>query len=72
MTTPGPWKVYRCDQAPPDSACEIQGAPDPNVPWQVRLGYSAVVCDTNRDECCHMMKLADAELIVELRNKVTP
>lgn len=68
--TPGPWKVYRCTEAKPDRACGIQGSPDPNIAWQVREGYSDVVCDTNHEECCHMMKLADAEHIVNMHNKL--
>lgn len=42
-----------------------------DIPWQVKEGSSDVVSDTNREECCHMMKLVDAELICKLRNAVT-
>lgn len=69
--TPGPWTVYRCQDAPDDRACGIHGPPDLNVPWQVNEGYSFVITDTNREECCHAIKLADAELIVRLKNEST-
>ncbi len=69
MTTPGPWKVYRCNEAPDDRACGIHGPSDPAIQWTVREGHSDVVSDTNHEECCHNMKLDDAKLIVDLRNE---
>jgi hypothetical protein len=56
-----PWAVYRCDQAGADEACGIieQGI----------LGKRDVVSDTNREECCHHMRLLDANRIVELHNR---
>ena len=61
----GAWEVYRCDQADPDQACGIRrvGPPDPG-------GCDFVVRDTNRDECCHDMRLADAEHIVGAHNNL--
>jgi hypothetical protein len=67
--TPPPWKVYRCDLAPVGRACAIHGPPNLNSPYQVKIGHSEVVSDTNHDECCHMMDLADAVLIVVLHDR---
>jgi hypothetical protein len=60
--TPGPWTAYRCDGVdeigePGQSSCGIR-----SPAWTDQWGAD-IVSDTNRDECCHMMTLADAELI---------
>lgn len=63
-STPGPdelWEVYRCDRAEPDRACGVK-----------RVGgdrLDGVVVDTNREECQHGVKLADAERVVWLNNR---
>ena len=58
------WEVYRCasaDDDGSDNACGIR---------EVQPGMLArmVVSDTNRDECCHHMRLVDARRIVDEHN----
>ncbi len=63
-----PWQVYRCELADRDGAADracgirIAGSSDP-------YERDFVVHDTNCDECCHGMQLADAEHIVRLHNE---
>jgi len=57
------WEVYRCDQADPDRACGIRCV-GPSDPYERNF----IVHDTNREECCHGMRIVDAEYIVELHN----
>lgn len=64
--TPGPWEIYLCGNQEPDQACGIR-----TRAVECQPVHDMVVSDTNREECCHMMKLADAELIVLLHNTVT-
>lgn len=54
------WEVYRCGEAAPNEACGIR---------ETSNGIATlIVSDTNREECCHHMQLADAAHIVQLHN----
>lgn len=73
QVTSGRWEVYRCRDVDtsfdggPDRACGIRAVEnDKENGNEVAM---MVVSDTNREECCHMMRLADAQEICLLHNE---
>lgn len=68
--TSGQWEVYRCGEAESDQACGIRTiARDVMIQGtSPASAYDMVVSDTNREECVHMMRLADALHICALHN----
>lgn len=65
------WEVYRCDFVDeygpePDRACGIRELNDEKQ-HDGSLGRM-IVSDTNREECCHALKMSDAQQIVDCHN----